>query len=787
MKYNLILILIVVFSKSITGQAFQWAQSIGSAAEDGGVNITVANDGYIYHTGYFSLTADFDPGLAVNNLSSAGLQDIYIQKIDSAGNVIWTKQIGGTGYDAPNCITTDVNGNIYIGGSFKGTVDFDPNVAVFNLTSNGGSNDIFILKLDSAGNFIWAKKIGGPSNGDGVSSIALDQNKNIYTTGSFGGIVDFDPGILSYNLTSAGSGDIFISKLDSNGNFIFAKRIGGSGSDRANAIHLDIAGNVFTTGFFTGTVDFNPNGGVYNLSGSAYLEIFICKSDTAGNFMWARQLGSSTNDIGNSITTDNAGNVLTTGYFSGTADFDPGAGAYLMTASGNYHNIYVSKLDGVAGNFIWAKQIKGSGDGEGSKILADNSGAVYFSGYFRDTVDFDPGPAFYKLNSYPYYTYNYFVSKLDTNGNFEWVEKFGSYGTMVMEGSNIYTGGTLSYTSDMDPGAGVFNLTEAGLGDIFVHKYSYCGANHDTFFNGCDSVTVFGTTYFSNNDFVVYYSDINGCDSNLNVHIRVYTTSSDQTHTVCDSLSLNGQTYTATGIYTQTWPNVLGCDSIVTLHLTVNYAGFTNILQKSCTAYTLNGQTYAASGIYTQMYNTVAGCDSTVTLNLTVGACPPCDADITINATPFYQYQTESQTWIATSGTVLIPLGTYAKLDADANSYVALNPGFKAEYGSLFVAQAFNGCTAGVPQLPNAKISTGDPSAAADEIVLYPNPTSGLIHIQHDEKLSSIQIFDMVGKLVVNQKCNGETETNIDLSNLPNGVYHVKAAGYNSIKVVKNN
>jgi hypothetical protein len=138
---------------------------------------------------------------------------------------------------------------------------------------------------------------------------------------------------------------------------------------------------------------------------------------------------------------------------------------------------------------------------------------------------------------------------------------------------------------------------------------------------------------------------------------------------------------------------------------------------------------------------------------------------------------------------VLIPVGAKVKFDANVGGYVTLNPGFKADSGSIFVAQAYNGCTAGAPQLPNAKIFTGETylSAAADEIVLYPNPTSGMIHIQHDEKLTDIQIFDMVGKLVIQQKCNGETETNIDLSNLPNGVYHVKAAGYQSVKVIKNN
>ncbi|MCC7029450.1 MAG: T9SS type A sorting domain-containing protein, partial [Chitinophagaceae bacterium] len=204
------------------------------------------------------------------------------------------------------------------------------------------------------------------------------------------------------------------------------------------------------------------------------------------------------------------------------------------------------------------------------------------------------------------------------------------------------------------------------------------------------------------------------------------------------------------------------------------------------TPYVWNGQNLDSTGVYTANFISVNGCDSIATLSLTVSPCIVCVPNFTINYSPFYNSLTESQSWIISSGTVLIKAGTNVKLDANANSYVTLNPGFKADSGSVFIAQAYNGCTAGAPQLPNAKIFTGE-AIAANEIVLYPNPTNGMIHIRHDEKLTGIQVFDMVGKLVINQKCNGETETNIDLSTLPYGVYHVKAAGSHSVKVVKSN
>ncbi len=203
--------------------------------------------------------------------------------------------------------------------------------------------------------------------------------------------------------------------------------------------------------------------------------------------------------------------------------------------------------------------------------------------------------------------------------------------------------------------------------------------------------------------------------------------------------------------------------------------------------YIWNGLSINSPGIYTDTLINANGCDSIATLNLNISLCGLCQPNFTVNWTPFTDSLVESQTWITTSGTVLIPLGAKVKYDANAGGYVRLNPGFKAEYGAVFIAQAYNGCTPGAPQLPQVGKMANADALASSEIILYPNPTTGMIYIKHDEQLKHIQVFDMVGKLVVNQPSAGETETNIDLSNLPNGVYHVKAAGYNSIKVVKNN
>jgi hypothetical protein len=161
-----ILILTILFltcTLSLFAQpTFQWTIGIGGIGTDavGVSNITSAG-GDIYTTGYFSATVDFNPSIGVFNLNSVGNEDIFITKLDASGNFLWAKSIGGPFDDRVRCIATDNSGNIYITGDFLSpTVDFDPGAGVFNLNSIG-AYDIFIVKLDSSGNFLWAKTIGG--------------------------------------------------------------------------------------------------------------------------------------------------------------------------------------------------------------------------------------------------------------------------------------------------------------------------------------------------------------------------------------------------------------------------------------------------------------------------------------------------------------------------------------------------------------------------------------------------------------------------------------------------
>jgi len=463
-------LIFLVNSNSLTAQNFEWAKRIGGVNYDQGFSIAIDASGNVYTTGNFEGTVDFDPGIGTYNLTSVGGPDIFVSKLDALGNFVWAKQFGGTENDFGQDIAIDASGNIYTTGHFMGSADFDPGAASYNLTSVG-YYDIFVSKLDTAGNFVWALQIGG-TNADNCNSIALDASGCVYTTGFFWGTSDFDPGAGIFNLTSKGDYDIFISKLDASGNFVWARQLGGPLCNISQCIALDASGNVYTTGYFEGNVDFNPGSGNYILTATGDFDAFISKLDASGNFVWARKLGGPFFEVGNSIDIDIFGNVYSIGNFEGTADFDPGAANYNLTAKGG-PDIYISKLD-VSGNFVWARQLGGTQYDAGLSIDLDASGGIYSTGYFEDTVDFDPGAGVYELMSEG--GYDIFVSKLDASGNFVWASRMGgmfyeiSWSIDFDATGYLYTTGVFRGTGDFDPGAGTYNLTSAGQEDIFIHK-----------------------------------------------------------------------------------------------------------------------------------------------------------------------------------------------------------------------------------------------------------------------------------------------------------------------------
>ena len=383
---------------------------------------------------------------------------------------------GGTSNEETLSIAVDGSGNIISSGYFNGTADFNPGAGTESLTSLG-SIDGFVSKLDSAGNFLWAKRIGN-SGGDNAKSVAVDSNGNVLIAGDFSGTVDFDPSDGTTNLTSNGEGDIFISKFDPAGNFLWAKGFGGTSVDSGIFLAIDLSGNIAVTGIFSNAVDFDPGVGTSTLTSDGDWDIYVSKFDTNGNLLWSKRRGGTGRDIGDGVAFDSAGNVYSSGIFSGTVDFDPGLETSTLTSAGS-NDVFLSKF-GPSGNYLWARKFGGSSSDGSTPISVDATGNIYASGDFTGTVDFDPTDG--ELNLTAVGTKDNFISKIDTFGNHIWTRRIGSSGseatgarTAVDSSGNVFYTGDFSGTVDFDPGVETSTLTSAGLNDIFTSKIDSSG------------------------------------------------------------------------------------------------------------------------------------------------------------------------------------------------------------------------------------------------------------------------------------------------------------------------
>lgn len=383
---------------------FVWAINIGGSGNDKGISIAVDNSGNVFTTGFFTGTADFDPGPGIFNLTSvANTPDIFVLKIDAGGNLVWVNQLGGGGSSQQgNDIAIDASGNVYTTGFFSFTTDFDPGVSNYILSSFGGT-DGFISKLDATGTFVWAVQIGGSASPDECTALAIDASGNLLITGSFKGTVDFDPGVGIVNLLSLGNDDVFVLKLNSSGIYLWAKQMGDIGPDSGNGIAVDGLQNIYVTGsFYFCPNDFDPGPGIFNLCSEGSSDIFISKLDASGNFVWAKSMGGPGADVGKSIAIDAAGNVYSIGVFatpSATfANFDPGPGIFNLASVALTSDIYISELD-IYGSFVFAGKIGGAAFDNGVAITSDVSGNVFATGIFIGNLDFDPFAGVYNLSS----------------------------------------------------------------------------------------------------------------------------------------------------------------------------------------------------------------------------------------------------------------------------------------------------------------------------------------------------------------------------------------------------
>jgi len=321
----------------------------------------------VFVTGYFSGTVDFGGGALV----SAGGYDIFLTKYSPTGTHLWSQRFGSTGSDIGSSVATDPSGNVFVTGSFNGTVDFGGGALV-----SAGATDIILAKYSPTGTQLWSRRFGSTDTDYGYS-VATDPSGNVFVTGSFNGTVDFGGGAL----VSAGGADIILARYSPTGVHLWSQRLGDTSGDVGLSVGTDASGNVLVAGYFNGTADFG--GGPLVSAGS--FDIFVAKYNSAGVHLWSQRFGDTGTDVMYSVVTDASGDMFLTGYFAETVDFGGGA---LVSAGGN--DIFLAKFS-PNGIHRWSYRFGSTGNDYGQSVATDPSGNVFVTGYFFGTVDFGGG------------------------------------------------------------------------------------------------------------------------------------------------------------------------------------------------------------------------------------------------------------------------------------------------------------------------------------------------------------------------------------------------------------
>ena len=411
-----------------------------------------------------------------------------------AQEFIWSTVFSGISEDLGTDIVTDSNGNIYVVGLFENLVDFDPGDGVYYLNElHTDKGNIYCVKLSPSGELIWAHQVGGTYSYTNSfpnldqPRLAIDGSDNIYITGLYDYRVDFDTSTSNTyfipNPDMQSTTFRFVCKLDSNGNFEWAKQICGDNFSYSEVenIETDSSGNVYVSGNFDNVVDFDPGPNTFNLSTNNTLtDVFCLKLDTNGNFLWAKQMGNPTeNDVVNDMSIDNQ-HLYITGYYRGQADFDPSANVSNLNSVNGSEDAFMAKYELSTGDLVWAKSIgDDNGSDTGRAIVADNEGNVYATGEYRGAVDFDFSPSeTFIMNSIG--ASSVYLLKVDTNGDFLWVKNFGAVNgsngsserpndLAVNSMNSVCLSGYFLHQMDCDPDPNnEFNLIFSGGRDVFL-------------------------------------------------------------------------------------------------------------------------------------------------------------------------------------------------------------------------------------------------------------------------------------------------------------------------------
>ena len=481
----------LLFIFTIQAQSVEWASHFGGSGEDVLLSVDTDNNGNTYSTGYFTDSSDFDD----ITLNALGFFDGFITKTDDNGNIIWAKSISqptneiDPNHDTvPYAIAVDANGNVIIAGSFRlGSIDADPGPGIHILSATNDF-EMFIIKLDTDGDFIWATSFGATTDVfESIYDIAVDANGDIYATGFFSDNISISHAAGTTGITSNGGQDILVIKYTSDGAFSWMQHMGGPDSDLGLGIDVSDSGDVYITGDYNGTAIFyDPIFNPFNSSPITLTTtdngkgIFALKLDTFGNYQSVVKIGEGTlAGIGESIAVDTNDFAYVTGYYGGFFTSNEDSSDPIILDSDLAFEGFVAKIDFVNDFVVWNKEIDGGTEPVfGYSVDTDSNNDIYLTGYYGSSITVGE----YTLIKQTSYVQENYLIKMNTTGDFLGAYQFGganaidTQSLVVDINDNIVIAGSFRQTVDISPFSSE-NLSISSLG--FRDNYILSIANNN--------------------------------------------------------------------------------------------------------------------------------------------------------------------------------------------------------------------------------------------------------------------------------------------------------------------
>ena len=630
---------------------------------------------------------------------------------------------------AANRSVVDSEGNTYTLGNFQESVSFGTGEVQVMLNSAGG-NDTYLSKYDPNGEFVWVKQFGTP-NSDIIDLLEINDQDELFVAGSFKGTIDLNPGAGTDEFISGVQKDMFITKLDRNGNYQWSQKVNGDGESHPLDLKILDDGYIIFNLKFNGIQDIDPGSDTVLLDENNGTSVMIMFSDL-GNYQWNYQLPA----LLTKIASDNMGNILSCGKFSGSVDFDSSASQSILTAVSVQEDAFVLKLSNT-GDFNWVKQVSGESNKQINDLTCDEDNNILYTGYFSGITDFDPGIALYEINSSN--GADAFLTKLSSDGDHLFTKDIGVITPCLGEHiatdneNNIYMSGFFSSTMDFDPNEGEYFMTNSGFGNHFLLKLASNGQfllakqiEGDMPLNGNDlnvlndkriiiSGGYNGTADFDPGNDTYNHTTPSGNGYVVTWYQELETSYSDF---ICDSyLSPSGNfIWEGPGTYFDTVINEDGCTTIYEI--------------------TLNS------------------IDTSIQLS--------SDESSLIASQPGAEYQ-----WIDCDNEVILEGETEQSFTPMIN-------------GNFAVEITYNGCTkiSECTWFESGNVTTNTIELNDDEFTMYPNPTMGQITIRfkNNQPNAQIRIYSVVGRLVDQVSAFNANQIDFTINNEP-GIYIIEING----------